>query len=134
METTTPKSKVLPIQGILTRISSLADGGLSLLFHTNEMSPEEKLELMQAHGKFGWMLFSESVIQPVDIPRRDPDLEGKTPSQRLRAVIFVLHSQLKKAEKTKLSFEDFYRGQMENLVGKYKERLEPSVSMAEYEE
>lgn len=111
------------------RISSLADGGLSLLFHTNEMTPEEKLELMQEHGKFGWMLFSKSVIQPVDIPRRDPDLEGKTPSQRLRGVIFVLWKQMRDTGQTAMKFEDFYRGQIENLIDKYKEKLGPQESM-----
>jgi hypothetical protein len=134
METLTSiKNKVLQLQGVLMRVSSLADGGLSVLFHTNEMSPEEKVEMMQEHGKFGWMLFSESVIQPVDIPRQDPDLEGKTPSKRLRNVIFVLWRQMKDAKKTQMNFEDFYRGQIESLIDKYKEKLEPSETMG-YEE
>lgn len=116
--------KILQLEGVMTRVSSLADGGLSVLFHTQELGPETKVEVMNRHGRFGYLLFSESLIQPKDVPKKDPDFEGKTPSQRLRAVIFVLHSQLKESGKTDLKFEEFYQGQLENLITKYKEKLD----------
>lgn len=115
----------IQVSGIITRISSLADGGLSIGFHSNELNPEEKVIIMRKHGKFGYLIFSEAELQPQDIPQHDPEFEGKTPSQRLRAVIFVLHSQLKKEGKTTLKFDEFYQGQLENIIGQYKEKLSP---------
>lgn len=113
----------LQLAGIITRISSLADGGISLGFHSQEMTAEDKVIVMKKHGKFGYLIFSESELQPQDIPQKDPEFEGKTPSQRLRATIFVLHSQLKQAGKTELKFDEFYAGQLENIINQYKEKL-----------
>ena len=115
----------IQLQGVITRISSLADGGLSLGFHSQEMTPEEKVIVMKKHGQFGYLFFSEAELQPQDIPRKDPEFEGKTPSQRLRAVIFVLHAQMKKDGRTAMKFEDFYSGQLENIITQYKDKLSP---------
>lgn len=119
------ENNVIKLEGVLTRVSSLADGGLSIGFHTQEMAPSEKTEVMGRHGQFGYLLFSPNPIQPKDIPAHDPEFEGKTPSHRLRAVIYVLHSQLKKDGKTTMKFDDFYRGQVERLIEQYKEKLSP---------
>ena|SRR3990167_7167112 len=99
------------------------DGSISLRFVTQEASPEDLLFVKRFHGHFGTLLFSESKLQPSDIPEQNPDFEGKTPSKRLRNVIFVLWDYLKSQNKTKLKFEDFYTGQIERIIEQYKLKL-----------
>jgi len=106
---------------ILTRISHLKDGGLSLGFSTNELSDQDKLIASQFFQKFGWVLFSESALMEKDIPKNPPTDENKSPAQRLRAVLFVLWEQ--KAE-PKPDFETFYRLNVEKAIDRVKRLLD----------
>ena len=117
--------KMLSAAATLDSCSLHKDGSASIRFSTQELKDEDLLTIKRFYGHFGELLFSENPIQPKDIPQHDPEFEGKTPSQRLRGVIFVLHSQLKEKGKTTLKFEDFYQGQLENLISQYKEKLDP---------
>jgi hypothetical protein len=53
-------------------------------------------------------------------------LGTKSPSQRLRAILFVLHKQL--SAKGKLegqNFDTFYSNQYEAVIASYKDQLDP---------
>lgn len=110
----------IQVPAILTRISFLKDGGVSLGFSTNELSDEEKILLSKYYQKFGWLLFRENELTTEDIPTEDADFEGKTPSKRLRAALFVYWKQKGKQE----DFEDFYRGKMNEFVEHIKTKLD----------
>lgn len=106
---------------ILTRISFLADGGLNLGFHTNELSVEDKVTAAQYQGKFGYVLFKENQFTEDEIPRADaPQDDDKTPAQRLRAVLFVLWKQ----RGGKGDFEDFYRANVDKAIERVKALLD----------
>ncbi len=105
---------------ILTRLAFTKDGGLSIGFATNELSGEEKLIASQFHGKFGWVLFKDIQFVDEDIPEGDPTDESKSPSQRLRATLFILWKQ----RGMKDDFESFYRRQMENAIDRVKACLD----------
>lgn len=113
------KTKGFSIPSIMTRVSSMVDGGLSIGFHTKELSPEEKAQAMAFHNQQGWLVFSENELQEQDMPRGDADLNRKTPSQRLRAVIYVLWQQ----SRTELTFPQFYEDYMDKLINQVKEAL-----------
>jgi len=114
-------SSTFQAPAILTRIAVTADGGLTLGFHTNELTPEEKLTAMNFHQRFGWLLFKESQYADSDVPSKDPPSdEGKTPSQRLRAALFVLWSQ----RGSKGDFEAFYRDQLNAAIERVKRLLD----------
>jgi hypothetical protein len=99
--------------------SSRSDASLGLRFSTQEMADTS---IIHAHVRqFGWLLFSENEIQSGDIPKERPT-DNKTPSKRLRDVLYVLHVQQKG---TKETFEPFYQDHMEKLITFIKGKLEP---------
>ena len=114
----TPKTFQAP--AIMTRISSRADGGLSLAFATNELSVDEKAIALQYHNLFGYLLFSPNQFRDEDIPKGDATDESKSPSQRLRAVLFIYWKQLGQPG----NFEFFYRQQVEKQIDAIKNCLE----------
>ena len=117
------ENKILKTPATLEGVSLLKDGSATLRFSTQEIIGEDLVVIKGFHGHFGTLVFSEASLQPADIPKQDPEFEGKSPSQRLRAVIFVLWNHLKENKKTDLKFEDFYSGQLESLITQYKAKL-----------
>ncbi len=87
------KNKIIQTPAVLEGIGHLKDGSLSLRFHTQEMTDEEKLTLMGFFQSFGYILFRANQFNDADIPKDDASDKQKTPSQRLRAVIFVMWKQ-----------------------------------------
>lgn len=109
------------VEAILEGVTPLKDGGVSLRFHTNEVNKDQKVMLMEFYQSFGWLLFSANEHQeseiPKDIAKRD---SGQSPSQRLRAVLFVLWKQMGEQG----DFEAFYTQKMEAFINKVKDNLE----------
>jgi len=98
----------------------MVDGGLSIGFHTNELDSEEKVAVMDMHNEAGWLLFQPNEIAEADVPDKQAELETKTPSQRLRAVLFVYWKQTTPEE----TFEVFYCRKMEAIIDSVKGRLD----------
>lgn len=107
------------VEAILTRCSSTVDGGLNLSAHTKKLDPIEKVSVMEFHNKSGWLLFSPNPIKETDIPDKPAEIGSKTPSQRLRAVLYILWEQSNKPG----TFDQFYADKMEALIEKVKDRL-----------
>ncbi|MEK6885165.1 MAG: hypothetical protein AABY22_36375 [Nanoarchaeota archaeon] len=114
-------SKIITIPAILSRISYTKDGGLSIGFSTQEMSPEDKLIVTELYQTFGWLAFKENSIDVFDMPKEDAEDKNKTPSKRLRSVLYVL-SQQQGVPKEK--FELFYREKMEKIIDWAKSKLD----------
>lgn len=111
---------LLPAQ--LTKISSRSDRSYKLEFSTRELSGNDASMLLDNLMSEGYILYSPtSDIDDTDIPneKADSGMGTKTPSQRLRACLFVFWEQSGK----KGSFEDYYRIQMEKLIDYVKEKL-----------
>lgn len=98
----------------------MKDGGLSLGFATNELKSEEKIMASEFHQKFGWLLFKESEFSDADIPDTDAPDETKTPSQRLRAALYVLW----KSRGSNGDFQDFYTKNLEQAIERVKRLLD----------
>jgi hypothetical protein len=108
----------------LDRASRKKDRSVSLTFVTQlEQTSEEFMEidsLINTNGviyfKGGETLTSEEInaIDSSDIP-----VEGKTKSQKLRNVLYVL-SQQENIE----DFKEFYANEMERIIEHYKNKLE----------
>lgn len=109
------------IPAILNSISHTTDGGLRLGFLTNEMTAEQKLEMVRLHQQFGYLLFQPNSINATDIPKEDAEDKTKTPSKRLRAVLYVLHTQ---QGGKKEDFETFYRTKTEEIIEHFKGKLD----------
>lgn len=112
---------MITVPAILTRISYSKDGGLSLGFATQELTAEDKVTLSDLYQQFGWLGFSPNQISTNDIPTEEAEDKQKTPSKRLRAVLYVLSKQRNiKPE----NFEVFYREKMEQLIDYIKTKLD----------
>jgi hypothetical protein len=112
---------LLPAQ--LTKVASRKDRSYSLTFDTRELRGSEASILLDQLQKEGWILYSPNEdIDETDVPKEKADagMGSKTPSQRLRAVLFVFWEQTGKRG----TFEDFYRVQMEKLIEYVKEKLD----------
>jgi len=104
------------------KIETMVDGGIKLTIHTQELKPEQAQELFKLKGSLGYLLFKESPMKEEDlnIPDVVPEFKGdKSPSQRLRAVMYVIWTQGGK----KTPFEQWYRVNMEKIIEGLKEKL-----------
>lgn len=105
----------------LTGFSSKSDGSASLRFNTQELTAEDFGELKTDLNEFGALLFRPNVTQIEDVPTEDVEDKNKTPSKRLRACLYVLHTQQGGKPET---FEQFYRERMEQIIGMIKAKLD----------
>lgn len=112
------------VPATITKITTMADRGLRLQVDTQEITDAElKKQIFDLHDKLGFFFFSEAPITEVpldDLPEIKVEEGEKTPSQRLRNILFVLWEQ----KKIKESFDIFYRKQIEKLIEKIKEQLQ----------
>ena len=105
----------------LLGFASKKDGSASIRFSTREISSDQYAELQRHLGAYGHLLFAETDVAENDIPDDIPDDNQKKPSQRLRAVLFILWKQ----QGAEGDFNAWYRAQMEKLIDHYKTKLQP---------
>lgn len=103
----------------LEGVSTLKDGSLSVRFHTQEISNEDKVIFMNHVQGFGWLLFDTH--ETLDVPKESPHREAgeKTPSQRLRSTLYVLWQQ----KYSDIPFDAWYTQQMEKIINRIKEEI-----------
>ena len=104
--------KAIQVNVIITGIRAKVDGSLGLSATTPELTPEEKAEFMRLQGNNLIATF-----KPLDEPKApeykiDKELETKTPSNRLRSVLYVLWEQ----EGSKDEFDAFYKMYIEKFI------------------
>lgn len=111
---------MIKLPAYLTGFSSKSDGSAGIRFSTQELSAEDFSELSQDLNKFGYLIFKENEVKLEDIPKEDAEDTNRTPSKRLRSVLFVLWKQ----EGSKGEFESFYREKVEKLIEMIKTKLD----------
>lgn len=89
-------------------VNTTKDKGMKIVLYTPEMSAVDMALLFEA-TKTG-------IVDDMDV---DYTQEGKTPSERLRNVIYAVFME----EKRVGIFDNFYRDEMEWIINKYKARL-----------
>ena len=109
------------VESTFAKASTLSDKALSLIFHTSreQSNHEQTATVLEMAHKTGWLLFKPDPIQDIEIPNKPTGIEGKTPSQRMRAVIFILWKQ----NGEKGNFEDYYAEYMEKFIDHIKQKL-----------
>lgn len=119
-------NKPIQFPAIFDDDKGLKDRSRKITFITRELSKEGLAELLDFSQREVWIAVSESEIRPEDIKVEEVPIETgqKTPSQRLRAVIFKYWEVGKKQGKVKEDFDTFYRQQMERLIEAFKEKLD----------
>lgn len=118
--------KSVVITGILKGQRMLSEPHCrSITIHTNELIPEQKEPLEALHGQFVKVLLSPDEIsnemkKAIEETKIEPD--AKTPSQRLRSILFVYWKQKGKGE----DFDTFYARKIESLIDTIKSKLDES--------
>jgi len=118
-----PEYRFIPsyIKGVRT-----TESGKSVQF-TIESQEVDKETLAYVFGlidKYGYTLFAENPpkLEDLDLPDFAPEFKNdKTPSQRLRAVLFIQFKQENHLE----DFDTFYKRKMEELIDGIKAKLKP---------
>lgn len=108
----------------LTGFSSRVDGSLGFRGVTPEMNSEEKVSLMELQGLLVEALFIPKDEKDAELVEVKGEMDVKTPSQRLRSVLFCLFKEHQK-KGIKETFDTFYARYMERLIELVKTKLDP---------
>jgi len=111
-------------QVTLDRANRKKDRSVSLSFTTSlEQSSDEFVEIDKCLGQIGIIYFkvdgdlTQAEVDELD--NVDIELEGKTKSQRLRNVMYVMWEQSGEG-----NFKDFYSIKMEEIIEHFKRKLD----------
>ncbi len=113
---------LLKVPSEITRVQTMADGGLRLFVDTQEVGAEEKGLIMGLHKKIGWFLFAETDIpieETLNLPEIKLDKGQKSEAQRMRATLYRLWEKHGKQG----SSEEHYKNWMNRAIEKLKEGL-----------
>lgn len=103
------------------------DKSFTITFSTQELATATVLDIAQLHNKMGVLYFADKeVMNTEELTMLDDvelDIGVKSPSKRLRDVLYILHTQL---GGNKDNFKDFYATQIERFINSVKTKLEPS--------
>ena len=118
------ETPLFQVPATITKITTMADRSFRLQVDTErELTPAEATLLFSLNSNSGYFLFKPEVFVVDDveeIPEYKPEEKSeKSPSQRLRAVLYRLWEQSGKIG----DFELFYRTRMDRLIDQIKERL-----------
>ena len=114
---------LLPVQILPPSLKK--DGSATIKMETRELSADEIMLILGARNTEGWMLYSNNDdIKETDIPKTDAEIDGgKTVSQRLKDVLYVLWKQRQQEGKVTGVYDVFYREQMEKVIDQVKKLL-----------
>lgn len=112
--------------GQIESYRSLKDKTTKIVIETNELTPEQILGVAGSLQKFGYIAFKEETFknkekEVIENLKSDYEDNGKTPSQRMRGVLYVNFEQANEGYKT---FSDYYNAKMETIINHYKNKLD----------
>lgn len=107
----------------LTGFSSRADGSLGFRGCTPELSAEEKVVLMELQGLLLELLIIPKDEKDAELVEVKGEIDCKSPSQRLRAVLFVYFKEQQKRG-LKETFDTFYSRHVEKLIEYVKTKID----------
>ena len=114
---------ILPAQ--IEGLTSRKDKTIKVTFGTQELSPADAAQIFQLNQRFCYIGIKEELFQQEDIDTIDSiktDLEvNKTPSQRLRGILYVSYQQDNEGFK---DFMTYYVSKMDKLCEHFKSKLD----------
>ena len=119
--------KILQFPAIITSISTKMDCLKVTIETSGHPEGQHSVQLLeyQKSGVQGWFTFNVHEIQPEDIadlPKLPRVEKGqKTPSERLRAIMFVAFTKDARGYK---DFDEYYKARMEGFIDHIKKELD----------
>ncbi len=99
-----------------------ADGSVKLEATTSyEVSTDDYMLMDTYRQKAGWLLFKENEFNTEEIPNEQAPTDTKSPSERLRSVLYVYHMQ-HSGDPSK--FRAFYEATIEKYILQIKDKIE----------
>jgi len=108
---------------IMTGAATRADGSLGLRFSTGELQTDEKVALMELQNRNLKVLLQPMDEQADGLKEIRGEFDTKTPSQRMRAVMYCLWKYRSDKLLCEVSFDRFYLVEMERLIQSIKDQL-----------
>ena len=114
-------SRLIQLPVLIAGLQTKVDGSVKITLETRELENDYAGQLYGMRNAEAWCVISANEIKEPNIPRQaaDPELTSKTPSQRLRAVIFVYWQQKGSTQ----DFDTFYKQRLESIIDQYKGKL-----------
>lgn len=111
--------KAITCDVILSGIRTRNDGSISITLATPELEAEDITAFASLRNKNLAMLLQPLGNEPKELKEIKGEFDSKTPSQRLRSVLYVLW---KETDGTG-DFEEFYRKRMNSIIDRIKEKF-----------
>lgn len=122
-------------EGGIDKVSTLADGSLRVYLGTPELSKETMVNLFGLIKRPGYILIStnsvsQDQIDAVEKATTNTEFNEKTPSQRMRGVMFKIWEQSQPKQingdtgkMEYVEFDLFYKRQMNKIIDHFKSKL-----------
>jgi hypothetical protein len=117
--------KGILIACIVEKITTLKDKSVKLVLETQEITPSRAGELFTLLNSLATVYISPAEVSQREIAQADaiePEMPGKSPSQRMRNVLFLLWQQDQEGFKV---FDMYYQHKMEKYINELKQNLPP---------
>ena len=123
-------------EGGIDKVSTLADGSLRVYLGTPELTNETMVNLFSLIKKPGYVLISTNAISQdqidaVEKATTNAEFSEKTPSQRMRGVMYKLWEKTQpktlngdSGEMEYVDFDLFYKRQMNKIIDHFKTKLD----------
>ena len=123
-------------EGGIDKVSTLADGSLRIYVGTPELVQETMVNLFRLIRKPGYVLISanhinQDQIDAVEKVTSNSEFNEKTPSQRMRGVLYKLWEKTQPktlngdtGEMEYVEFDLFYKRQMNKIIDHFKTKLD----------
>jgi len=108
---------------VLNPISRRKDKSVKLSLETRELSPQETLTLMSMEGLEMWLCLAPNENE-LEVPEENAEVDEKSPSDRLRAVLYVWYTQEIKNGTFVGLFDTFRKEKMEKIIWGVKSKLD----------
>jgi len=114
---------LLPAQ--IESIASRKDKTVKITLGTQELTPAQAAEIFQLNQKFCYTAIKEESFKSDEVDAIEnlkTDMESeKTPSQRLRAILYVNYQQKPEGYK---DYATYYQAKMEKICDHFKSKLD----------
>lgn len=115
-------AQTFSIPATLEGVSRKKDRSVSIRFSSlMEVNNDDFATIDKLFQSSGHLVFSEREVTSKDIPTDKIDSDLKSPSERLRAVLYALHMQKTDDPST---FRQFYESSMEKFINRVKDELD----------
>lgn len=115
--------KGLLLACVVDRITTLKDRSVNITLNTSELTPSRAGDIFQLMNSLASVYICPSEITSRELAQVDsiePELPGKSPSQRMRNVLYLLWKQDNEGYS---GFDFYYRDKLEKYITELKNNL-----------